>query len=297
MKKLLTLGMAVAVLANMLIMASAAHVETAADALLTADSVPKYIETMPIDVAPASEEKVALISSMKSNRVLTVTKDGCFYISDSISDLTDDDNLIADVRSDYEFANQAIADGILAIDKSSLELYNLELTKSSLSKMKANAVKRQEYQIQNSMMAYATHCSNPSLYLSGMVVSNRATITRYYNEMVELEYTNPSISPGWATTMFWVGKVQAGGPWDYKLIKNLGPWDKVYCCTYGYRDTKVNQHRNAEFIGNYNYGYTGRDLFSLYILKKGSDAAAGKIWVADVDDYPAIEEGYYDAGR
>ena len=297
MKKLLTLGMAVAVLANMLIMASAVPIEPSTDVLMKADSVPKFIETMPIDVAPASEEKVALVSSMKSNGVLSVTKDGYFNISNLISELTDDDNLIADVRSDYEFANQAIADGILAVNKSSLELYNLDLTKSSLRKMKANAVKRQEYEVQDRMMASAAHCSYRSLYLSGIVVRNRATITRYYNEMVELEYTNPSISPGWATTMFWVGKIQEGGPWDYKEESNLGPWNQVYCCTYGYRDSKVNQHRTAEFIGNYNYGYTGRDLFSLFVLKRGSDAAAGVFWGCDSGDYPAIEEGYYDAGR
>ena len=47
-------------------------------------------------------------------------------------------------------------------------------------------------------------------------------------------------------------------------------------------------------MGNYNYGYTGRILFSLANLKSASEFVAGAP-EKDVDDQPIIEEGFYDS--
>jgi len=66
--------------------------------------------------------------------------------------------------------------------------------------------------------------------------------------------------------------------------------------TYGINDSKKNYHRTSEFMGNYNYGFTGRVLFNLTTLKLGSNyAASGNPFIPDTDDYPAIEEGYNDS--
>lgn len=51
----------------------------------------------------------------------------------------------------------------------------------------------------------------------------------------------------------------------------------------------------SEWLGNYNFGYTGRMFFSLSTLKFGSNLASG-FSNDDYLDYPAIEVGYYHSG-
>lgn len=90
------------------------------------------------------------------------------------------------------------------------------------------------------------------------------------------------------TVAYWVSLVCEGGAWDYKIQPLYK--GKTFCCTYA---GGTNIHRTAEYIGNYNYGYTGADLFSLAILHLGSAAVGGGV-EKDQHDWPAIDEGYYD---
>lgn len=131
----------------------------------------------------------------------------------------------------------------------------------------------------------------PSLNLGKMCEKNYKILSDYYDYCVDLQSAHPeeNIDPWYLTALNWVGKVRERGVWDYKVKK--GPWNKEYNCTYGGNN---NQIRTAEFIGNYNYGYTGSFLFSLDTLHFGSYAVSG-FNPRDVDDWPAIDEGYYDA--
>lgn len=91
---------------------------------------------------------------------------------------------------------------------------------------------------------------------------------------------------------FWIGKVQPYGDWDYK--NQPGLTGQSFMCYYGSDDSKHALHR-TDWIGNYNYGYTGHLLFALSILHAGS-AAVGGGPVVDQEDWPAIDEGYDDSG-
>ena len=100
--------------------------------------------------------------------------------------------------------------------------------------------------------------------------------------MVELKYSNPKIVPYYATCQYWYAKIQPGGVWDYKVQSPYKPYNKYFCMTYGINDSKKNYHRTSEFMGNYNYGFTGRVLFNLTTLKLGSNyAASGNPFIPD----------------
>lgn len=92
-------------------------------------------------------------------------------------------------------------------------------------------------------------------------------------------------------TGYWIAKVEPNGDWDYKTQHGYSPYNKTFCCGYS---RNFHMHQTSEWIGNYNYGYTGKLLFSLSVLKLGSNAVSG-FDPKDVEDYPANEEGYYDA--
>ncbi|WP_192930180.1 polymorphic toxin type 44 domain-containing protein [Alkaliphilus pronyensis] len=52
----------------------------------------------------------------------------------------------------------------------------------------------------------------------------------------------------------------------------------------------------SEYIGNYNYGFTGEMIFSLSILYTGGEFAGGHLFTPEgMDDRSAIEAGHDDA--
>lgn len=142
-----------------------------------------------------------------------------------------------------------------------------------------------------SPMAEICGCNNPQLGLGSMVSRNTNDVRGVY---LSAAVYNPSGAMASAIG-YWVGKVQEGGDWDYKSKPNYAPYDRVFCCDYGKNNSKKFVHLTSEYIGNYNYGYTGSILFNLSVLKLGSFAAAGFDADKDAGDQPAIEEGYYDA--
>lgn len=90
---------------------------------------------------------------------------------------------------------------------------------------------------------------------------------------------------------FWLDMVRPNGQWDYKV--QSGFVNKSFVCIYGAHSSKSVTH-TSEWIGNYNYGYTGRFLFSLDILHAGSAAVGGGV-EKDKHDWPAIDEGFNDS--
>lgn len=128
-----------------------------------------------------------------------------------------------------------------------------------------------------------------NLNLGSLVSNNYADLEDYLT--TQMSY-NPSGAHA-ATTGVWIARVRPGGIWDYKTKAGYSPYNKEFNCTYGAGSSKTGI-RTSEFIGNYNYGYTGSMLYTLSILKAGSTAVSG-FDPKDVDDYPAITEGYNDA--
>ena len=171
--------------------------------------------------------------------------------------------------------------------ESNAEEYIMQSEKETLSE----DMVRKFFNKDNSISLLSDDCGLPFLGLGALVSQNYRELMDVY---ISLGYTEGSNAYS-ATVGYWIGKVSPGGPWDYKTKPGYSPYSKTFCCTYGVNSSKQNYHRTSEFIGNYNYGYTGRILFSLDVLKFGSSAVAG-FDPKDSEDHPAITEGYNDCG-
>ena len=124
------------------------------------------------------------------------------------------------------------------------------------------------------------------LNLIGLCEDNYDFIVTYYDGCMVIQMANPTTYSAWAATVTcWVTRVRENGPWDYKTRDEY--MDKTFSVVYnGQSDTVT-----AEFIGNFNYGYTGSFLFGINTLIDGSVAIAGSI-EKDQHDWPAIKHGY-----
>lgn len=139
---------------------------------------------------------------------------------------------------------------------------------------------------------YEPHnCGNPRLNVTYLCTQNYNELSNFYDNAILVGSVSPGMSPTLTTIAFWIGKVAEGCPWDYKTQPGYSPYSKVFCMKYGHYDY---MHQNSEWLGNYNYGFTGSFLFNLDTLHWGSSAVSG-FDPADVIDWPAIDEGYYDA--
>lgn len=241
--------------------------------------------------------KLQVNKELKHQGFLFIDSKNHLSIAEKAWDIIEDTLSLDLLSQDYIFANTAIDDGILTVDPETLELRNRDMTEESLQQMKDNdLIDTVEQNIKNGIVTHAApHCSYRKVNFGNMVRNNRTELKNYLRQMEILKETNPGVSPGVALLNYWIGKVQSGGAWDYKTVPGYSPWNTILCLTYGINNSKVNYHRTSEFMGNYNYGFTGRMIFPLSILKVGSNGAAGNPFVPDRDDYPAIEEGYNDA--
>lgn len=122
----------------------------------------------------------------------------------------------------------------------------------------------------------------PDLYLGGLVSENFSELKDVYKS--SLFYKD--------AVAYWIDKVKSRGDWDYKSLDGFK--GQKFMCTYGQND-RFTDLRTSEWIGNYNYGYTGHLLFSIDILIAGSTAVGGGP-AKDSHDWPAIKGGYYDSG-
>lgn len=203
--------------------------------------------------------------------------------------------------------NEAIDCGILQVDTATLEMSNTDtifddeqLPEEILANLKIYentdlaivSVGADSDVYRYDARPYAAHnCTYPTIYLSSMCEQNYQTIVKFYNSMVLAQQLNPgnALNPALSTVSYWVGFVREGGQWDYKLEENLGPWDKTYCFYFN----NTYQHITAEYIGNYNYGYTGSFLFPLSVLHGGSYIVSGFDPADQYTDWPSIDAGYY----
>lgn len=134
---------------------------------------------------------------------------------------------------------------------------------------------------------YAYQAANAEdLDLIGLCEDNYDFIVTYYDGCMVIQMANPTTYSAWAATVTcWVTRVMPGGNWDYKVRD--GYKDKTFNVEYNGKTDTI----TAEFLGNFNYGYTGSFLFGINALINGSTAVAGSI-EKDQHDWPAIKEGY-----
>ena len=123
-------------------------------------------------------------------------------------------------------------------------------------------------------------------YIAG---KNRDHIKKFRKTLSTTIGVNPS-SVFSATVGYWVGKVKPGGAWDYKTVSGYKPYNKMWKA----RVKNGTQLRTSEWFGNYNYGFTGKELFPLSILLAGGDGA-GIVFGSGPDDEKdkaAIRQGF-----
>lgn len=122
--------------------------------------------------------------------------------------------------------------------------------------------------------------------------SNRNTLETFYQSVIDSGKYQPHPPDAYsASVSYFVAKVRPGGDWDYKVVSGYGPWYNEYTCVF---KNNVREVQNAAYIGNYNYGYVGRFLFSLNVLLAGGDGVSivtGKKPDGE-DDKAPIRRGY-----
>lgn len=231
------------------------------------------------------DDPIQIWSALRNDHYLTTGDDGLLYV--------DDNNTFVNMVSYPEFltliemCNDSIRDGILIADHDTAML-------KSVIQFETDVIPYglQVHQELDELVPYnAAHgCSVESLALLQMCQSNYNTLVNYYNKMLEIDEINPDVDPTGATIAYWIALVRPGGEWDYKVHPNFGPYSKQYC---SYFNGNFN-HITAEYVGNFNYGYTGSFLFSLNTLHLGSSAVSG-FSPKDREDWPAIDAGFQNA--
>ncbi len=232
------------------------------------------IEKSNIDLNECSRVKAIFDTAYKEHDI--IYENGQIVVNESLNNKiseTDYDTIV----SDMEIMNTCIESGMASFNQltGSFVVADVETV---INNVPAQMMKSEKEAISPRVL---------SLDLGSVVSENYAYIEDYYNTL--MTYTPTEAYTG--TVGIWVGKVAPKGDWDYK--RTYGPYDTPYTCTYGLNDSKT-RLKTAEFIGNYNYGYTGSFLFNLNALKTGSFVVSG-FDASDYTDHPAIEEGFEDA--
>lgn len=196
--------------------------------------------------------------------------------------------------------NEGIEAGIYSVDEDTLEISctdlvnNLNVSEDLKSPIMKSAsggfILENVFQSAAVIPASTYHCNLPDVDLIGLCEMNYNNLVSYYNAAVLIKELDPgnAADPYQSTVTYFIIKVRPYGDWDYKRLPGYSPYDKEFC-------TQLNssfQHITSEFIGNFNYGYTGSFLFSLDILLAGSYVVSGFNPADEMDDWPVIEEGY-----
>lgn len=276
------------------------------------------------DYSTAIDEKALLINLIKNPEEINKFKEiwiryeesgvisivsGQIFFSKEKDAFSELDMIIAEVICQ---CNYAFSIGILSIDESNQNLEIIDLASENEEIQLLTRLSREDNEIAMlSMMedelaiaerisikpAFGLnrydepgshYCVKDKLDIIGLCKKNYNEINTFYLSMVAAAIVSAGvIHPIEATIAYWVNKVKSGGDWDYKQVPGYAPYSKTFCTFYD----GVNYHRTSEYIGNFNYGYTGKFLFPLPILYAGSFAVA-KFDPKDTDDWPAISDGF-----
>lgn len=239
------------------------------------------------NVVTDDEAFVSVWTNLRNSGDLFVDEDGylCINTDNMFTDMQGYDMVLTAVSN----CNIGIESGYLVVDATSVEVESVYSAQKLLEDNTVIApIISGGCDLQSVNDYNDKHgCNVEALDLLGMCQDNYDTLSDYYDSMIRAAMINPNINPYSATVGFWVGKVMEGGDWDYKSVPGFAPFYVKFCCYY---DNTWN-HITSEYIGNFNYGYTGSLLFDLNTLHFGSLAVA-KFDPKDKEDWPAIDKGY-----
>jgi hypothetical protein len=259
-------------------------------------SIPaKAVETSTLDLDSVSQDAADIWVSLREEGGITADEEGVLTVDKENSCV----GRVGYTRFLEAIAlyNELIVDEIIEVDAQTGELTNC-----LANQLPERTIMEGEQHIQSQIQSdvpivvpkpkrslVSHRCSYPNLNLIEMCGNNYKELNRIYSLNKIIEAVNPSgIHTAWLTTaIYWVNKVRENGDWDYKVQPNFNPWYKTFCSYYN----GAYHHITSEYIGNFNYGYTGSLLFSLDILHAGSSAVSG-FNPADKEDWPAIDAGF-----
>ena len=233
---------------------------------------------------------------MVQTKKIAVDKNGLIVIKPNT--INKDSNYDFFIKT-IEACNEGIKMGFIKVNHSTMEIYNVfdSQFEKTLEKFKSRAKivinytdlrTLTERERSASLKSLSSHgCGLRQLDILFIGSKNYAELKNYYSHMEALYVAGMGMAPYASTVMYWVRKVKPNGEWDYKTREGYSPYYKEFCTCY---DGAV-KHITSEYLGNFNYGYTGKFLFSLSELHAGSFAVSG-FDASDYDDWPAIDDGY-----
>ncbi|RJE90440.1 hypothetical protein D3P07_09630 [Paenibacillus sp. 1011MAR3C5] len=179
----------------------------------------------------------------------------------------------------------------LPLEEAVNDIYTKDMEKQKLNNILNEDVQR-ESSLREEIFAKNLIPLNipPDLFAYQIVKANKQEIQDYYLVALYIEGNRPQALL--ATTALWISRITNQGIWDYKVQPGYTPHDKKWMAYT--RSSQYPSTRTSEWFGNYNYGFTGRFLFSLSILYAGGDGA-GIMWgngFDSVEDKAAIKMGY-----
>lgn len=232
-------------------------------------------------------EFVDIWNTLRASGDMIVNDDGLLFVNanNKLASAPDYDEFMRLVN----VCNESIIAGVLVADAETCDIASV-LQPETEFVPNGMMQKINNLDVSISPMNAAHGCSVQACSLLNMCQKNYNTLDEYHKDMLQLVLVNPNLSPWGATVGFWISKVEPGGDWDYKVQPGFAPYNSMFCC---YFDSNFN-HVTSEYIGNFNYGYTGSYLFDLDTLHWGSSAVSG-FDPADVSDWPAIDAGFENA--
>lgn len=208
----------------------------------------------------------------------SLTSDGQIVVNTTAADLGVDFDLFAKYLINMQDINQVIRKGGISFDD------HFEIKVANPSEI-ADKISGNDDQI------YTPMYDPDAPYLSAYIIA-RSNYNALYSDWAALAlgiYGNPLAAYTY-TLAEWVKKVKPGGVWDYKAVPGYTPYNKLWTAIL----KNSREYKTSEWFGNYNYGYTGKLLFSLSILYTGGDVVSQITGGApdDFEDKAAIAQGY-----
>ncbi|OME78598.1 hypothetical protein BK120_22940 [Paenibacillus sp. FSL A5-0031] len=225
--------------------------------------------------------------------LVSLNEDGLIEIHASAEDLAVDKDLFDNYLFKMERSNYLVIVGGYNFDTdfNLVSLSNDEAIKDIQLKNQKKIQTNSLYSLKGNSSNFSTLNSLPVLNAIGIATKNKQEVQDYYVASLYIEGSGTAAV--YKTTAFWVASVTNGGVWDYKSLAGYSPNTKQWNAYTRYSYT-TGVTRTSEWFGNYNYGYTGRFLFSLSVLYAGGNFA-GVLWGGHLDtalDQAAIKMGY-----
>ncbi|MCH1641388.1 polymorphic toxin type 44 domain-containing protein [Paenibacillus timonensis] len=238
------------------------------------------------DLELTAEQYQEIHTKVVENNYVSLTNDGQIVISATAESIDIDPYLFNEYLANINTINHAIRSGGVKFDSN----YNLQIAPvDEIAQIVYERDQQKKKELNNSIVPFSDPGAPPVLQAYTIARNNYLEMEQIWNSLALGIGGNASAATTYVLG-FWVGKVKPGGAWDYKAVSGYTPYNKEWQA----RVRNGTEIRTSEWFGNYNYGFTGKFLFSLSILYTGGDVVSQITGGApdDFSDKAAIAQGY-----